>query len=150
MTLFDPPSPFAGLCVCGDVSTLGVVHRLDGPCFHYEPPDTSKLGKFQKHSGTSRSAALDNYPRAGSQRLRVLALLLERPVTGATDDEIAIATHLPLNSVRPRRIELVQGGWVVCKLDEHGEGITRETRTGSEAQVWSASRMAREHARGLR
>ena len=25
-----------GACVCGEPLTLGVAHRLDGPCFHYD------------------------------------------------------------------------------------------------------------------
>ena len=24
-------------CVCGDLTTLGVVHRKDGPCYYPEP-----------------------------------------------------------------------------------------------------------------
>ena len=25
------------MCVCGDLTTLGVVHRKDGPCYYPEP-----------------------------------------------------------------------------------------------------------------
>ena len=25
-------------CVCGEPTTLGVVHRTDGPCYHAQPP----------------------------------------------------------------------------------------------------------------
>ena len=31
-----PPIVPEGACVCGEPLTLGVVHRLDGPCFHYD------------------------------------------------------------------------------------------------------------------
>ena len=27
------------MCICGKPETLGVVHSLDVPCFHYQPPD---------------------------------------------------------------------------------------------------------------
>ena len=31
-----PPIVPEGACVCGEPLTLGVAHRLDDPCFHYD------------------------------------------------------------------------------------------------------------------
>lgn len=92
--------------------------------------------KFQRGSTTSRRAALDNWPRRGSQRDRVLKALIRRP---STDDELTQLTGLLPNSVRPRRIELVEGGFVTELLDDEGQPVKRETRTGSKAQVWTAT-----------
>lgn len=91
--------------------------------------DDMQLGPFQAHSDTSRKAALDNYPRQGSQRWRVLEALELRRERGGTRDELAEELSLPPNSVRPRLVELMQGGWVT------GTDRTRPTATGSEAEV---------------
>ena len=33
-------------CVCGEPTNLGIVHRTDGPCFHYtEPPKQEPVGE---------------------------------------------------------------------------------------------------------
>lgn len=147
MTLFDSGPDLSGLCVCGSILTLGTVHRLDGPCFHYTEPDVAHLGRFQGHSDTSRRAALDVYPRTGTQRAKVLALLVSRPVSGCTDEEVGLLLSMNPSSVRPRRIELVEGGWVAAKLNDDGTDMERENRSGSMAQVWTATRMARDQAR---
>lgn len=86
------------------------------------------LGPFVKDSDTSRQAALDNYPRAGSQRHRVLERLRDCP-WGATRDELAAALELPDSTVDPRVWELVRGGWV------RETTAKRVTRSGSEAHV---------------
>ena len=142
MTLFDPPT-----CQCGDPCVIGWVHRADRPCFLWidDAPDLDHLGRFQQHSATSRRAALDVYPHTGTQRARVLAFLKQHPVTGATDEEIGLALAMNPSSVRPRRIELVEGGWVRAKVDHAGAEVERTTRSGSMAQVWEASRKAREY-----
>lgn len=143
MTLFDPPgdgAPPYVPCACGMPWVLGTVHRVADPCFVYEEPDLDHL-KFQRHSTTSRSAALDSYPRKGTQRARVLDHLRQMR-DGCTDEEIGLALQMNPSSVRPRRIELVEGGWVVAKLDAHGLAEDRPTRSGSKSQVWTASRMA--------
>ena len=148
----DHPSLFgpSGRCTCGDIYQLETVHRADAPCFRWEPPSSNHLGGFQAHSGTSRSAALDNYPRSGSQRARVLNTLWRfgRQV-GCTDDELfTILDELPVNAIRPRRVELVRGGWVEARVDEDGEPIRRGTRAGSLAQVWIPSRQTWAYMRG--
>lgn len=106
----------------------------DGPtCSHcgqllptLSDPTASELGPFARDSKTSRQAALDTYPRQGSQRERILSSLAEAP---ATRDELVIRLRLRGNTVRPRVRELIQGGWVV-ETEQ-----TRKTATGSEASV---------------
>lgn len=93
--------------------------------YDIEEIDASNLGPLGS-TETSRKAALDNYPRSGTQRHRVLMALY---VASRTRQEIAKATDLPDNSVRPRVKELMTGGWVETT------GETRVTETGSDADV---------------
>jgi len=139
VTLFDEPT-----CVCGSPCTLGTVHRLDGPCFVWEPPDTNHLGRFQAHSATSRNAALAVYPRTGTQRARVLNYLRSAR-DGRTDEEIATGLAMNPSSVRPRRIELVTGGWARAMFTAAGAPVERRTRAGVDAQVWEATNAARSY-----
>jgi predicted ArsR family transcriptional regulator len=97
------------------------------------------LGPFQRHSQTSRSAALDNFPRSGSQRKLVLLYLLDHP---ATREEVGHALRLGGSSVRPRVAELVEGGWVE-DYRIAGELVTRRTASGSQAIVLRATPKAR-------
>lgn len=82
---------------------------------------------------TSRRAALDVLPKTGNQRRRVLdavvAVARNPQIVGLTDVQLAHATGLGANSVRPRRVELVDGGWL-----EPAE-VTRE-HNGREHTVW--------------
>jgi hypothetical protein len=95
---------------------------------------------------TSQRAALSAWPRAGTARARVLDAVAACGEYGATDDELVWDTDLPANTVRPRRGELVDAGWLVVALDESGQPRTRATTTGHDAQVWVLSVKAREHA----
>lgn len=79
---------------------------------------------------TSVAAAQRVLPKSGSQRAAVLAELVTCGDAGATDDELAHRTGLALNSVRPRRLELVDAGMV---LDS---GDTRPSDQGNDAVVW--------------
>lgn len=72
-------------------------------------------------SDTSLRAAERAAPKVGTQRHEVLGLFRNDNwnrsrgsgmIHGFTDSEMAHASGLPLNSVRPRRLELVEGGWV--------------------------------------
>lgn len=92
-----------------------------------EPSD--QMGPFARESDTSRDAALGNYPRAGSQRWRVLEALRERGARGATRDELELMLRLGGSTVRPRVWELLHGGWI--RETER----TRPTRLGNEAHV---------------
>jgi hypothetical protein len=102
--------------------------------FNRQPSlEEDRLGPFARDSETSRQAALDAYPRQGSQRHRIL-LVFARQVpretaAGYTRDELEAFTSLSGNTIRPRVQELIEGGF----LTETEE--TRRTRSGSEATV---------------
>lgn len=72
-------------------------------------------------------------PKTGTQRRRVLQAIAEVArdprVVGLTDVEIQHRTGLSPNSERPRRHELVEGGWI-----EQGERT--RTHYGTEHTVW--------------
>lgn len=87
--------------------------------------DENSLGPIGA-TATSRKAALQNYPKSGSQRHRILESLMVSP---KTREEIANFLHIPDNSVRPRVKELMEGGWVTA-TDE-----VRRTATGADAEV---------------
>lgn len=88
------------------------------------------LGPFVSTSETSRRAALQAYPKQGTQRARIVAYFerlhrnaerqhpLPRDVhafeldAGAQRDAIARALDLSPNAVRPRVVELIGGGWL--------------------------------------
>ncbi|EHR62650.1 helix-turn-helix domain-containing protein [Saccharomonospora cyanea] len=79
---------------------------------------------------TSARAARNIAPKTGTQRARVLAAVVRHG--GLTDLELAEQLGLLENSVRPRRTELVTGGYVV------DSGRTR-THRGTEWVVWEAT-----------
>lgn len=95
------------------------------------PPDPGKdqLGPFQRHSETSRRAAIDNYPRSGTQRHRVYQAIVAAGEDGYTREELSVTLRLPLNSVLPRVAELKAAGLVI------ESGRQRTTSTGSRAAV---------------
>lgn len=75
-----------------------------------DQPDLFSIGKVRHdHPDTARAAALAVAPRTGTQRRRVLERIAARP---STDDEIQRALNMNGNTERPRRVELVDGGWV--------------------------------------
>lgn len=66
-------------------------------------------------SDTSRAAAERVEPKVGTQRALVLQALRQAGFgdrKGWTDSELSRICSIPLNSVRPRRLELVEQGWV--------------------------------------
>lgn len=79
---------------------------------------------------TSRLAALKATPRSGTTRRNVLLAIIEARPGGLCDDEIAHAVHLSPNTVRPRRLELVEGGWLVAGNRE------AVTDYGNKAIAW--------------
>lgn len=95
-------------------------------------PTAKAMLKFAKDSTTSRAAALEVYPRAGSQRMRVLNALLAQP---QTREGLEKATGLGPNSVRPRVKELIDGGWVRVAVDSGGNVLTRKTAAGNKSEV---------------
>jgi hypothetical protein len=80
-----------------------------------------------------KAAALLVEPRPGTKRRAVLdavaAVARDVRTVGLTDVEIQRATGLSPNSARPRRVELVNGGWLA------DSGRTRE-HFGREHTVW--------------
>lgn len=101
--------------------------------------DASALGPFVRTSETSRKAAVASYPRQGSQRHRIIARLFERQTggrPGATRDELAAELGLSPNTVRPRVVELIAGGWVQRASESSMDtDETRRTALGREADV---------------
>lgn len=84
---------------------------------------------------TSRLAALKARPRSGTIRQRVLEALVVNG--GMTDDELVQFLRIPGNTVRPRRLELVEGEWV------QDSGRRRRNEFGNDCIVWSATEKAR-------
>lgn len=95
----------------------------------------NRLGAFERSSPTSRSAALRNYPRSGTQRMEVLHRVKLQGDAGATRDELVVWLGKAHNVVTPRVKELVVGGWLQVKLDDSGAVVTRVTRARSQAEV---------------
>lgn len=128
-----------------DLTTaLDKIGAHEGVCFRVELApdediDQDKLGGFVRDSETSRKAALDNFPRAKSQRRRVLEFTLYRRDVGCTADEAEAAIGLPPQSGSARMVELKQWGWV----EPNGE--QRPTRNGSMAAVMIATPKARDY-----
>ena len=87
---------------------------------------------YQRHSATSKAAALSAEPTAGTKRAILLAFIRGRGITGATDEEMQLDVPMNPNTQRPRRVELVQGGWI------RDSKRTRATAGGDQAVVWVA------------
>lgn len=94
---------------------------VDGPKARGSDPDTSK------------TAALRNEPKRGSQRAQIVELLV-RERGGKTASDVAERLSIPLNSISTRMSELVRGGWI----DIRG---TRE-QAGSERSLYVPTAMA--------
>jgi hypothetical protein len=93
--------------------------------------DNIRLAPCQRHSPTSRAAAVGIAPRAGTKRALVMDFLLDNP-QGATDEEMQQCIPMSANTQRPRRVELL-----AAKLIKDS-GRTRKTVGGDEAVVWVA------------
>jgi hypothetical protein len=105
----------------GQLDALELLEQLDSP----------EVKLRADAQPTSAAAAAKATLRAGTARRRVLALLVD--VTDATDEELQRALDLGPNTQRPRRVELVEAGFV-----EPTE-LTRPTSTGSASIVWTAT-----------
>lgn len=93
------------------------------------PPGT--LWGMAPHNGTltSKAAARDIQPHAGTLRARILEHIRSRGIDGATDLEIERDTGIKGSTVRPRRGELRDAG-LIHKTD----------RVRGRAAVWVAGR----------
>ena len=87
---------------------------------------------YQRHSDTSKAAAVTAERTADIQRERVFRFISGRGDDGATDDEVQVGLGLSGNAQRPRRRELEDAGRV------RKAGRKRPTQTGSPAEVWVA------------
>jgi hypothetical protein len=93
-----------------------------------------------------KAAAVLTEPRPGTNRRAVLdavaAVARDVRTVGLTDVEVQRATGLSPNSARPRRVELVNGGWLA------DSGRTRE-HFGREHTVWVLTDKAARLVSGL-
>lgn len=96
-------------------------------------PDRNTLGKFQRPGDaaeTQRLAALEAYPATGSARRRVLNAIACTGNYGCTDEELQQRLGMNPSTQRPRRVELVEGGWI------QDSERRRRTSSGRSAVVW--------------
>lgn len=85
------------------------------------------------HPDTSHLAAARVLPRTGTQRRRVYEAIVAAGDRGMTDDEIAAGLSMSPNSVRPRRVELADDGFIVKN------GHVRANLYGNPCTVWVAA-----------
>jgi predicted ArsR family transcriptional regulator len=103
--------------------------------------DPTRPHAFAGPTDTSRRTAERIMPRTGSTRRAILNQLIELgPRFGATDQELQHALGISGDTVRPRRVELVEDGWVT------DSGRRRPTPSGHDAIVWVPTEAAMESA----
>lgn len=90
------------------------------------------LAPFQRHSETSRGAAIAIHGQRPTQRQLVLDAIRRHPA-GLTDEQIVAETGLSASSARPRRVSLVEDGLVVAAAEKGW------TSSGRRANVWVAA-----------
>lgn len=105
------------------------------PCLFDLGATPQPQGPFQPHSKTSKAAAVE-VPNAETMRRAVLDVLLEYPA-GLTDERMQQMLFMRANTQRPRRVELVAGGFVM------DSGTMRPTESGRAATVWVATEKGR-------
>ena len=89
---------------------------------------------YQRHSATSRAAAIGIEPTAGTKRAKVLEYIKSCSAQGATDEEMQQCIPMSANTQRPRRCELV-----AAKLVKDSSR-TRKTVGGDDAVVWVSTK----------
>lgn len=109
-------------------------------------PDASGTGLARLDGRTTaKAAALQALPASGINRRKVLdavaSVARDPQYVGLTDLQIAKVTGLRDNSVRPRRVELVDGGWLEPATSSDGKPVTRE-HYGREHTVWVLTQRA--------
>lgn len=85
---------------------------------------------YQRHSETSRAAAVGIAPNAGTKRAFVLDYIALCGDYGATDEEMQLGIPMVQNTQRPRRVELVKMRLI------KDSGRVRPTKGGYTAVVW--------------
>lgn len=101
-------------------------------------PDQNALPGFRGQE-TSRQAAVDTFPRTGTQRAKILLAIFRKGQHGMTFDEVRDEENI--YSADRRMSELADNGWL-----ERTER-TRKTRHGSDATVMICSQKAIEWLR---
>jgi hypothetical protein len=81
------------------------------------------------HPDTAKTAALAVLPRTGTQRRRVYDRIARAGLYGITDQGLQADLDMDGNTERPRRVELVRGGFVV-------DSGRRRIIDGRPAIVW--------------
>lgn len=89
------------------------------------------------HGDTPNAAASNVFLKTGQARRRVLEALVYVLKT-ATDEELQDWLCMSQNTQRPRRVELVQLGYV----EDSGE--RRKVKSGSNAVLWRATQLGRD------
>ena len=97
-----------------------------------EPLTTSEQAPYQRHSETSRAAAVEIEPKLNALQSAVLAYIASKGPDGATDDEIQCSLGMNPSTERPRRVEL-EAKRMIRKTDRQ-----RPTRSGRLAGVYVA------------
>lgn len=106
-------------------------------------------GKVRANAATtSRGAAKRIKVKSGTQRGRVLMGIAEAGTPGATDYELVNRLHIRASSLRPRRGELVDEGYVRAVPPGSGKAHTRE-HDGSDWTVWELTASGLVLARSL-
>lgn len=90
---------------------------------------------------TCETAAKIAGMRASFNRLRVLALLIDGPLT---DFELAAKTGVQQTSIGKRRGECKNHDLVEALRDDSGEVVTRPSPTNSPSTVWAITAKGRE------
>lgn len=105
----------------------------------HDRPGPAQRARAARRTSAAAAAAVE--PRTGTQRhalLTAVARVSRDPALGGlTDVELAAATGIRPNSLRPRRKELVDGGWLT------DSGRTRQHH-GNEHIVWVLTEKARQ------
>lgn len=108
-----------------------LVSESNGPLL--SDVDAARIGKHQRPGDaavTQITAAASVHDITGPARRKVLDHIRSSGERGATDEEMQESLGMNPSTQRPRRVELVEGGWVV------DSGRRRATRAKREAVVW--------------
>ena len=130
----------SGARVASKPASVEAVEPVDQPSL-LDPlpnPGAPSIGRFHADpKPTELRAAIESYPRSGSQRRRVLDVIAAAP-DGRLDEEIAAVPGIADTAHRTRRNELVQDGWV------EDSGRTRRTASGTDSIVWVLTEQGRQ------
>lgn len=83
------------------------------------------------------------FPRSGTLRARIVALIHESDIGGRTDDELEQITGKAHQSVSACRNGLAADGWLEAAVHGNGMPRMRRNRYDNMAQVWVATDAAK-------